>query len=292
MTTAEKTTEPRILIAGASLPADLSVHRIDLARSAAQLLQVSEAQLRAASFLDDRLVQPDMLVQWVPLQSLVDAGFKAGPGATLHCIFHAGHAGSTLMSRVLDGVDGVLGLREPQVLRQLAETLDTLHSPESFVSPDSFRALVEAQANLWARGFKGTQCVVLKATSHAVRLGPVLLGVRPTTRSISLSLKPEVHITGLLAGPTPFQDLRSQAPERFRRLRAMGIDVQTPLYRLSPGQLAALSWLTEAASQSVLSQVAGGRNLPVDFDDFLRDVPSGLHRVLGHFGLPDDDATI
>jgi hypothetical protein len=72
----------------------------------------------------------------------------------------------------------------------------------------------------------------------------------------------------------------------------MGIDVQTPLYRLPPGQLAALSWLTEAASQSALSQVAAGRNLPVDFDDFLRDVPAGLHRVLGHFGLPDDDATI
>ena len=64
----------------------------------------------------------------------------------LHFIFHTGHVGSTLVSRLLDETGAVLSLREPSPLRTLAETSDALHLPESRIGQARFDELLDGAA--------------------------------------------------------------------------------------------------------------------------------------------------
>src|SRR5881628_4264861 len=74
---------------------------------------------RAASFLDDRLLQTPVDAQIVPWPQVEEAM----SGELRHdasWIFHIGHVGSTLLSRLLGEIERVLAIREPRLLRDLA----------------------------------------------------------------------------------------------------------------------------------------------------------------------------
>ena len=59
--------------------------------------------------------------------------------------------------------------------------------------------------------------------------------------------------------------------------------------RLSLGELAALGWLVETASQQDALRQFPERVMAIDFDAFLGSVPESMGRVLAHFGLPRDE---
>ncbi len=117
---------------------DVYLQKIDLARDAALLVQLSERAYRAASFLDDRILTPDVKGGWASLPSVLEAARAIGERKPLHFIFHTGHVGSTLLSRLLDESGCVLSLREPLPLRTLADARDVLELPESLLSPRDF----------------------------------------------------------------------------------------------------------------------------------------------------------
>ena len=52
---------------------DVYLQKVDLARDAALLVQLSESAYRAASFLDDRILAPDVKGRWVSLRSVLEA---------------------------------------------------------------------------------------------------------------------------------------------------------------------------------------------------------------------------
>ena len=108
---------------------------------------------RAASFLDDRILTSDVKGSWVSLGSVLDAAQAIGERKPLHFIFHTGHVGSTLLSRLLDESGCVLSLREPLPLRTLADARDVLGLPESLLSSRDFDALEQALLRLWSRGY-------------------------------------------------------------------------------------------------------------------------------------------
>ena len=123
---------------------DVYLQKVDLARDAALLVQLNESAYRAASFLDDRILAPDVKGGWASLRSVLDAAQTLGERKPLHFIFHTGHVGSTLLSRLLDESGCVLSLREPLPLRSLADAHDTLELPESLLSRRDFDALEQA----------------------------------------------------------------------------------------------------------------------------------------------------
>lgn len=283
---------------------DVLLHKVDLVRGAVLAVGWSEAGYRNASFLDDRILGPNVKGAWLTGGAV--AGALAGPGAggpglgapvaaaarrPLHFIFHAGHVGSTLLSRLLDevpafnGASAVLGLREPLPLRTLAEAHDVLGRADSLLSAAQFGALLQMLAASWQRGYAHTQAVVLKATSSTTRVGSSLLAALPAARAVCLNLAPEPYLATLLAGENAALDLRGHGPERMRRLQARTTSITTPLHALSLGEQAALAWLAEAWSQRELAQQAGPRVLAVDFDELLRNVEGTLAGVLQHFGL-------
>jgi hypothetical protein len=162
--------------------------------------------------------------------------------------------------------------------------------PESLVDEARFAALLDMTLRLWSRGYEATRAVIVKATSSASRLAGPLLEARPDSRAIYLNLAAEPYLATLLAGQNSGDDLRGHAPGRMRRLHALHPQAVRPLHQLSLGELAALGWLVESASQHEALGRFPGRVLGLDFDAFLADVAGNIERIVGHFRLPADAA--
>lgn len=274
------------LLSGLAASPDVYVQKIDLARDAALLVQLSESGYRAASFLDDRILTPATKGAWTSLQSVLATSQASGVGKPLHFIFHTGHVGSTLLSRLLDESSCVLSLREPLPLRTLADAHDALALPESLLSARVFASLQDALLRLWSRGYPGTHSVVLKATSSASRIGPSLLVRHETARAVYLNLGAEPYLATLLAGKNSGSDLRGHGPVRIRQLQARITAPLAPLHALSLGELAAMSWLAETWNQHDAVRRCGARVLGLDFDELLTDCAAGVRTVATHFQLP------
>jgi hypothetical protein len=252
-------------------------HQLDLARNRLMLLRLTQADYRAASFLDDRMATPDMVVGWAPAASLAVAA-KAIRQRPLHFIFHTGHVGSTLLSRLLDEAPGVLGLREPLPLRTLAE---------EGVANAADAAHLDLMLHLWSRGFDDTQTVVVKATSSAGHFAPRLLQASPRSHAVYLYLKAEPCLATLLAGENTVTDLAAFAPMRARRVAAQLGEALPAI--TGPGETAALAFLAENLARQAS---AGPRVLMLDFDALLAGLEIGLAAVLAHFGRPLPPETI
>jgi hypothetical protein len=274
------------LLTGLVAAPDVYLQKVDLARDAALLVQLSEAAYREASFLDDRILTPGLKGGWTSLQSVVAAAQGIVHGRPLHFIFHTGHVGSTLLSRLLDESGCVLSLREPLPLRILADARDALALTESLLSPVEFADLQRALLQLWSRGYSSTHSVVLKATSSAGRIATSLLENLSGARAVYLNLRAEAYLATLLAGKSSHVDLRGHGPVRIRQLQARIEAPLSPLHALSPGELAAMSWLAETWNQRDVLDRVGSRVLALDFDELLGDVAGSVGRVAEHFELP------
>lgn len=269
----------------------LHFHKLDPIRRSALLLVMDEADYGRESFLDDRLLERVKAGAWLPAPPLID--LIAAPTRAPHFIFHQGHTGSTLISRLLDGL-GVFGLREPSVLAEIAALHDRLGQPDSLASREGLERFMRFMLHVWARTFVDGAPSVVKATSHAGRIGAELLQAAPHARAIALSMRPEPYLAVLLAGANSAVDLRAFSQERMRRLYRLFGDVSAPLYQLSLGEQAAMTWLVERVSQvRYLGNAAlSARALDVDFDTFLTDPREHLTKISNHFGVGADAAAI
>jgi hypothetical protein len=267
---------------------DVYPQKLDPVRGAVLLLEFGAPAYRAASFLDDRVLGPTTRGGWVHVARVAEAAARSREPRPLHFVFHAGHVGSTLVSRLLDDTGLVLGLREPLPLRTLAEMHDMLDAPESLWSRADFDAALATFLRLWSRGYPDTPAVVLKATSTTGRLAPRLLAAATASRAIYLNLRAEPYLATLLGGANSLLDLRGHGPERIRRLQARIRVPLRPLHALSPGELAALAWLAETRSQHDAMRTHPERVLAVDFDEFLADVGRAMTAIVGHLGVPAD----
>lgn len=278
------------LVALLPVSPDAYPQAIDLVRGLVRVIRLDARAYRAASFLDDRILGPATEGTWLAGGTAMQAARRVAEARPLHFIFHTGHVGSTLLSRLLDETGSVLGLREPATLRTLAEAHDVLALPESLLAAPQFEALADMLLRFWSRGYPGTRAVVVKATSSAGRIAGTLLAAAPAARAVYLNLRPEPYLATLLGGANSAIDLRGHGPGRMRRLLAHGPLPVAPLHALGSGELAALGWLVESLSRAAALAAGGERVLALDFDDFLADVPRAIATVLAHFGLPRDEA--
>jgi hypothetical protein len=270
----------------------LFVQKLDPVRSHSLLVRMARADFAAASFLDDRILDPARKPGWLPNAELDAAARLLSPTNALHLILHAGHVGSTLLSRLCDELGGVLSLREPLVLRNLAELSDQAHELSALVGPEEYATLVDTHLALWRRGFAETRTVIVKATSSAARIAPQILSRLTAARAVYLNLAAENYLATLLAGDNSPLDLRGHGAERMRRLTKELPGGLAPLHTLSIGELAALTWLVERLTQARVAAEFGERLLSVDFEAMLSDLPATLQRVAVHFGIAGDSAHI
>src|SRR6266498_979663 len=166
------------------LPAspDAYPQKIDVNSWMVLFIQFDVGAYRLASFLDDRLLGPATKGGWLAVDRVVDAARLVTNVRPVHFIFHTGHVGSTLVSRLLDETGAVLSLREPLPLRTFAEAHDLLGRPDSLLSQAQFDRILATLLRLWARGYDATRCVVVKATSSTGRLAGRILTAAEESR--------------------------------------------------------------------------------------------------------------
>jgi len=262
------------------LPSSLEVypHQIDLLQDLLLMLRVSAAEFDSASFLDQRLLGPAASCAWFRWEQVVECMAGQRLLTPAHYVFHVGHCGSTLVSRLLQEF-GVTALREPLPLRSFAELLLELDAPHSRWSRDTFDSRLALLCKLFERG-GGPR--VVKASSFCNDLADPILAGGVERRATVVYARPRAHIANMMASHNSRLDLMWMAPARVRRLAArIGTEFER-LADMSPGVVAAMSWTCEAASLAALLDAVGNRVHIVDFDSFLRDLRGSLRLLADH----------
>ncbi len=267
---------------------DAYPQKIDLNTWMVLVVLFDAGTYRVASFLDDRILGPATQGAWLPVARVAEASRLVTSARPLHFIFHTGHVGSTLVSRLLDETGEVLSLREPLPLRTLADAHDVLGQSDSLLSETQFALTLGMFVRLWRRGYGPTRSVVVKATSSAGRLAVPVMAASEGSRAVYMNLRAEPYLATLLAGQNSPTDLRGHGPERMRRLQSRIAAPLAPLHTLSIGELTAMSWLAESWTQREAVKRFAGRVLALDFDQFLANVADSMGRIVSHFELTDD----
>jgi hypothetical protein len=251
------------------------VQALDPPARMVRLISMNRESYRAASFLDDRMLQQPVNAQIVPWQSVQDAVAEMAR-RDARWIFHIGHVGSTLVARLLGEIGGVLAVREPRFLRDIT----TVALPER-------EAFTDAAAALYSRAFGPDEVALVKATSFVSELAADL--VPSGERALLMYATPRNYIASILAGENSVQELRVLAPLRLQRLSAR---LTPPGPARNDADLAALAWACEMTSLEAASEAMGDRRVEwADFDRMLGSMQLELARVAAFFGFaasPDE----
>jgi hypothetical protein len=265
----------------------LFVHQIDIARDRLLLVQMSEAELRAASFLDQRLLQPEpgkpqramQWGDWAVIAPQTDApGAPARDDARF--IFHIGHVGSTLLARLLGEAADTLALREPFLLRQLAELAGLEGQAHSPWPPGRFAERLPLVRKWLSRTFRPDQRSLVKATSFVSDIAGDLTG--GTRRAVFLTLSAERYLQTILAGEASRVELAVLSGTRVERLNRRLCADAIRLWELDEAQRAAMAW---ACEMTALEAASGDHVLWLDFDTFLADPAAKLAQAAAHLGI-------
>lgn len=245
---------------------------LDAAADRVRLVALDEDGYRAASFLDERLLSTVGPGDWVSCSELRRAMTFAGGECDF--IFHIGHVGSTLLSRLLGDDDRVFALREPAILRTLAAAERKSEDPTILADQTSFFL------KLWARVYRSSQRTLLKATSFVSEMAPIMMTLSPSALAILMFVSPSVYVTAILSGEASRAELQINAPMRLARLhRRLGGHFWR-LDDLNEGERAAMSWTCEIMALTHLAEGFPGRTLWLDFDAFLARPGASLSATL------------
>ena len=258
-------------------------HALDLAQDRLLLLELSEAQITEASFLDARVVTPQTRGAWAPLDEALAAGDGGRDDADW--IFHIGHVGSTLLSRLLGRLPGVLALREPLVLRELADVVGRAEAVDAPWDSARFDARIAGLRRLLSRTFRPEQRALIKATSFTSELAARLAA--PGARAVLLHASPQNYMRTILAGPESLREAAQLTGPRLLRLARRMPDMPYRTWTLGLGERVALGWAVEMLSlQAAADALPAGDALWLDFDAVLADAPAGLALTAAHLRLP------
>jgi hypothetical protein len=283
--------EQRSTTGSASILSDpgLLYYQLDIIQSRALIVRSSEDEIRKSSFLDERLGLQGRDGFWLPLDEL-NALARQVPdrGVGPDFIFHIGHCGSTLLSRLLDRSPHVLGLREPLPLRELAGTLRDLDSPLSRIDRAAWGGLLDSCLSLLGRRFTQQQRIVVKATSTCNGLVDPVLERCPESRAILLYIRLEPYLATMAKAAAGGLDALHAAPARLQFLHDYLDDQSIRLHDLRTPEIVAMNWMAELARFDRLTQTSPARDrlLMLDFEQLLEDVPVVLADACRHLNLP------
>jgi hypothetical protein len=191
-------------------------------------------------------------------------------------IFHFSRCGSTLVSRLLGTLPGVIVLAEPAPLNALLG-LDPDRVDEATLV-GLVRLLVRALGRL---RHGDERRLVLKCTSWNIRRRAVLAAAFPDTPWIWVQRDPEHVVASLLANPPGWLGRQTASP---RAARLFGLDsAAVPAMTRPEFTARALGAMLESAATDP------GQRLCIDH----ADLPKAIwQRVAPHFGLEVDTAAV
>jgi hypothetical protein len=235
----------------------------------ARFVEMTAESYRAASFLDDRIFQEPAAAFALPFAEVAGA-MPSNARHDARWIFHIGHVGSTLVSRLLGELDGVLAVREPRILRDIAGLPAEQRGP-----------IIPTVQKLLSRTFAANETALVKATSFVGEIAAEL--VPAGERALFLTADPRTYIATILAGENNLKELQAWANGRARRMAAR-------VQGLSGGgaaRLAAAAWACEITALEAAADAMADRHiLWANFDRLLGKMESGLGEIAEFFGFP------
>jgi hypothetical protein len=264
---------------------ELFPHELDVRHDTVSFIRLSRADYARASFLDARILTPRTIAQTVPWRQVAASIEAASLPERCNFILHIGHVGSTLLSRLTGAHPRVFALREPMILRTLAQVHSEPDTAPHVWSEGDFAARLSGCLKLLSRTFDAPQCAVVKATSFVSELAAGLLSRASAPKAVMMYVSPESYLATVLGGPNSRQEAKILTPGRLRRLhRRVGREAWR-LGSLSEGEALALGWACEMSALAHAARAAGARVFRVDFDRFLADPPVLLSAAFRHFDI-------
>jgi hypothetical protein len=250
-----------------------------------RLLRLDETAYRAASFLDQRLLTAGPPTAMVTASTVAMAAARLAPGA--HYIFHIGHVGSTLVSRLVGEFAGLFSVREPTLIREAA----LQGARASAQGPAMSGAMIPRGMGLrdalalLARTWRPGERAVVKATSFASEIADSILAIDPDAAAILMFTPAPAYLRCILGGPNSRTEARVLAPARLARLRRRLAESALAADPQSEGEWIAMSWLCEMTCLQQAGRRFASRVLWVDFDEFLAAPRAGLEAIVTALGI-------
>jgi len=232
-------------------------------------------------FLSDEHYQGKYATVTLPATDIA-AHVGGAPAAPMHYIFHTAFCSSTLLVKALDIPGRTIGLKEPDILINLANRLVRNDDQAN-------RQRLQLVVRLLARPFEPGETVILKPTNFANRL------ILPM-----LEMAPQAHAVLLYSDlPTLLRSLAKRSMwgriwgrKLFRSAGAwtsldFGYDAGET-FELTDLQIAGLAWLMQIHHFREVAQRMGPRVMIIEGTEFAADPAATLTRVAPFFGLELD----
>lgn len=255
--------------------------KLDLVGRRVLWLRLSASQRRDAAFLDERALPKDAQGGWMPMESLHDPVPAQAPAAA---IFHIGHCGSTLLSRLLESWPEVQSLREPLPLRTLAEAWPQLAMSQSRLDPRQAPDLLRDLWARWSHPLPPARRSVVKASSSCNGLVVPLLAQQSSLQAILLDMPLRPYLATLLKASGSVMDAAHAAGERLQVLQGEGLAEGEALHAMSLPEQCAMGWLAERVRFDRLS-TGEPRVLRVDFEALLSGPDVTLQAIARHLSI-------
>lgn len=254
-----------------------------------KFLLVEEAMLERSPFVDIRfepLAQAQFWVSSKELFALEGRHDIQRPAPVF--IFHHAFVCSTLVARCLNQIDAFFSLKEPWILRRLADHRRGLGHAAS--SP-AWREMLVKYVMLLCRNFTSGRVPLIKATNVANNLLADVLELMPDRQILYLYSDLESFLVSNLKKPAATQE---KMPALAKAFLADGDLAQrfphmTDLSRGSFLQVCALIWLASLYHfKNALAGHANARVKTLDSRDLLHDLPASLTALSRFFGHAPD----
>ena len=260
-------------------------HTYDISGSMLTSVFVPRERRSDLMFLSDEHFKDDFRKATFPARD-VAAHVAEAPDGPLHFIFHTALCGSTLMVKALDQPGHAHGLKEPDVLINLANRLTRSDDAGN-------RERLKLVLRLLARPFAAGEAVVVKPSNIANRLALPALEARADSRAVLLYSDVRTLLRSILNrgmwgriwGRRIFQSMAAWTSLR------LGYSAEE-VFLLTDLQALALGWLMQVNHFGEVARRLGDRVMIVDSAKFLADPAPTLRSVANLFGLGMDAAAI
>ena len=256
-----------------------------------KLLVVDELMLDRSPFIDIRfepLAKAQFWVDTAELFALEARHDVARPRPAF--IFHHAFVCSTLLARCLNQIDAFFSLKEPWILRRLA---DHKRANGDLTASPRWRESFCSYVRLLCRDFRTGRTPVIKATNVANNLLTDVLEFMPDSPVLYVYSDLESFLVSNLKKP---DDTRQRILGLARGVLGDSDFVQKhadlpDVARLNFLQVCGLYWLVSLYNfRDAMGKHSDARARTLDAGDFLGDPARNLGRVSRHFGHESDPA--
>lgn len=280
-------------LAGLERDPDYLLQNLDFIKRRGLIVKITEPDYRDASFLDERIFTARTQGAWFPLDDLQTATANTAISKPAGYIFHVGHCGSTLISRLLAELPGNLPVREPVALLALGVVRRDLGRPGAQVGETDWLRYFDLVTRTLARTYRASDRALVKVTSTAGNLiEPLLSPPRAVPRMLCMYISLASLLALMLRTPDMRDSLHHDSPAwaaDFCRLTGRD-DIH--LVDLSDAQQVAMKWLTLMLLFTRAQAVHPAETRLLNFDDFLKHPSEELSTIARHFQLASDPTKI